>query len=145
MAQKPWIILIFWKRKHFHNCFLPVYSYIQFRIYFLQPYCMGCLEDPFSYFKMCSGLIGQIAVFFNEVDPCFPCSLTVCRCLTWNWVRSSTFHRTKRKVDRLLRSCLTSSSTVRLWSSLVTNIFYFLSLSQSCLFFRDILLCVYNS
>lgn len=56
------------------------------------------------------------------MNPHCLCSLSVCRCLTWNWARSSTFHRTKRKVDRSLRSCLTSSSTVRLWSSLVTNV-----------------------
>lgn len=57
------------------------------------------------------------------MNPYYLCCLSVCRCLTWNWARSSTFHRTKRKVARLLRSCLTSSSTVRLWSSLVTSVF----------------------
>lgn len=48
-----------------------------------------------------------------------PVSSRTCRFLTWSWVRSSTFLRTRRRVDRLPRSCLTSSSTARRWNSLV--------------------------
>lgn len=68
------------------------------------------------------------------------------RCLTWSWVRSSTSLRTRRRVDRLPRSCLTSSSTAKPSNSLVhlflffsTTHFYFFSLSLSisgcCKFF----------
>lgn len=48
------------------------------------------------------------------------------RCLTWSWVRSSTSLRTRRRVDRLPRSCPTSSSTAKLSSSLVRLSFFLL-------------------
>lgn len=48
-----------------------------------------------------------------------PCVSCTCRCLTWSLARSFTFLRTRRRVDRLPRSCPTSSSTARLWNSLV--------------------------
>lgn len=73
-----------------------------------------------------------------QVKPGFPChvSTCTCRCLTWSWARSSTSLRTRRRVDKSPRSCPTSSSTARLWNSLVENILVslwhtFLSLSFS--------------
>lgn len=69
------------------------------------------------------------------MNPCFPCpvSTCTCRCLTWSWARSFTFLRTRRRVDRLPRSCPTSSSTARPWNFLVENISHS-ALSLSLLF-----------
>lgn len=56
----------------------------------------------------------------SHVPPCAG------RCLTWSWVRSSTSLRTRRRVDRLPRSCPTSSSTAKLSNSLVRLSFFLL-------------------